>query len=98
MALGFTLLAAIFLAVSFGSTSIPIGIIAQILLNSTGVFHFARQWDPATELIVLQLRLPVVIGTGLVGAGLSVAGVLFQGMLRNPLADPYLIGTSSGAA
>ena len=98
MALGVALLAAIFLAVSFGSTSIPIGIIAQILLNSTGVFHFARQWDPATELIVLQLRLPVVIGTGLVGAGLSVAGVLFQGMLRNPLADPYLIGTSSGAA
>src|SRR5947209_15067650 len=98
MALGFTLLAAIFLAVSFGSTSIPIGIIAQILLNSTGVFHFARQWDPATELIVLQLRLPVVISTGLVGVGLSVAGVLFQGMLRNPLADTYLIGTSSGAA
>src|SRR5437763_14563789 len=98
IALGVALLAAVFLAVSFGSTSIPSGIIAQILLNSTGVFHFARQWDPATELIVLQLRLPVVIGTGLVGAGLSVAGVLFQGMLRNPLADPYLIGTSSGAA
>src|SRR5436305_14418942 len=98
IALGVALLAAIFLAVSFGVPTIPSGIIAQILLNSTGVFHFARQWDPATELIVLQLRLPVVIGTGLVGAGLSVAGVLFQGMLRNPLADPYLMGTSSGAA
>ncbi|HLQ10079.1 MAG TPA: iron chelate uptake ABC transporter family permease subunit, partial [Ktedonobacteraceae bacterium] len=41
---------------------------------------------------------PVVIGAALVGAALSIAGVLFQGMLRNPLADPYLIGTSSGAA
>jgi iron complex transport system permease protein len=50
------------------------------------------------ELIVLQLRLPGVLGAALVGAALSVAGVLFQGMLRNPLADPYLIGTSSGAA
>jgi iron complex transport system permease protein len=39
-----------------------------------------------------------VIGTALVGAALAVAGVLFQGMLRNPLADPYLMGTSSGAA
>lgn len=96
--LGVALVAVVFLAVSFGSISIPVSVIARILLNSTGLFHFAREWDPSTELIVLQLRLPVVIGAGLVGAGLSVAGVLFQGMLRNPLADPYLIGTSSGAA
>ncbi len=85
-------------AVSFGSTPIPIGTITQILLNGTGLFHFARQWDPSAEVIVWQVRLPVVIGAALVGAALSVAGVLFQGMLRNPLADPYLIGTSSGAA
>src|SRR5207245_8175813 len=45
-----------------------------------------------------QIRMPVVISAALVGAALSVAGVLFQAMLRNPLADPYLIGTSSGAA
>jgi iron complex transport system permease protein len=96
--LGIALLAAIFLGVSFGSTAIPVASIAQILLNATGLFHFARLWDPGAELIILQLRLPVVIGAGLVGMALSVAGVLFQGMLRNPLADPYLIGTSSGAA
>ncbi len=42
--------------------------------------------------------MPIVIGAAVVGAALSVAGVLFQGMLRNPLADPFLIGTSSGAA
>ncbi len=92
------LLIVILLAVSFGSTPIPLSTIAKILLNSTGLFHFARQWDPAAEIIVLQLRLPVVIGAALVGAALAVAGVLFQGMLRNPLADPFLIGTSSGAA
>lgn len=92
------LLIALLLAVSFGATAIPIVTIAQILLNGTGIFHFARQWDPSAELIVWQVRLPVVIGAALVGAALSVAGVLFQGMLRNPLADPYLIGTSSGAA
>ena len=70
----------------------------QILLNGTGLFHFARQWDPTSEIIVWQVRMPVVIGAALVGAALAVAGVLFQGMLRNPLADPYLIGSSSGAA
>src|SRR5579859_4907928 len=88
----------ILISVSFGSTAIPIGTIAQILLNGTGVIHFTRHWDPTTEVIIWQVRMPVVIGTALVGAALAAAGVLFQGMLRNPLADPYLMGTSSGAA
>ncbi len=92
------LLVVILLAVSFGSIPIPIGTIVQILLNGTGLFHFARQWDPTAEVIVWQVRMPVVIGAALVGCALAVAGVLFQGMLRNPLADPFLIGTSSGAA
>src|SRR5207245_2576930 len=77
---------------------IPLGTIMQILLNGTGLFHFTRQWDPSAEVIVWQVRMPVVIGAALVGSALAVAGVLFQGMLRNPLADPYLIGASSGAA
>ena len=96
--LGLLLLAVIVLAVSFGSTSIALGTIIQILLNGSGLFHFSRSWDPTAELIVWQVRMPDVIGAALVGAALAVAGVLFQGMLRNPLADPFLIGTSSGAA
>ena len=98
LALCAVLLFVILIAVSFGSIPIPIGTIAQILLNGTGLFHFARRWDPTTEVIVWQLRMPGVIGAALVGSALAVAGVLFQGMLRNPLADPFLIGTSSGAA
>ncbi len=98
LALSFLLLVVILLAASFGSVPIPLGTIMQILLNGTGLFHFARQWDPTSEIIVWQVRMPVVIGAALVGAALAVAGVLFQGMLRNPLADPYLIGSSSGAA
>jgi iron complex transport system permease protein len=92
------LLIVMLIAVSFGSTPIPISTITQILLNGTGLFHFARQWDPSAEVIVWQVRMPVVVGAALVGAGLAVAGAIFQGMLRNPLADPFLIGTSSGAA
>src|SRR5438876_5332423 len=92
------LLAVILVAISFGSTPIPISTIAKIVLNGTGLFHFTHDWDPTDELIVWQVRMPGVVGAALVGSGLAVAGVLFQGMLRNPLADPFLIGTSSGAA
>ncbi len=92
------LLFVILLAVSFGSTAIPLPTIAQILLNATGLFHLPRTWDPTFEVIVLQVRMPVVVGAALVGAALATSGVLFQGILRNPLADPYLLGTSSGAA
>src|SRR5258708_35354505 len=98
VALGCVVLVVILIAVSFGSTSIPIGTIVQILLNGTGLFHFTRQWDPSAEVIVWQVRMPVVIGAALVGSALAVSGLLFPGMLRNPLADPFLIGTSSGAA
>ncbi len=49
------------------------------------------------ETIAWRIRLPRVLLAGLTGAGLSLAGVLFQGVFRNPLADPYLIGTASGA-
>lgn len=92
------LLVVIFLAVSFGSIAIPLDVVARILLNGTRLFHFKRTWDPTSELIIWQVRMPTVIGVAIVGSGLAVAGVLFQGMLRNPLADPFLIGTSSGAA
>ncbi|GHO50273.1 hypothetical protein KSX_84360 [Ktedonospora formicarum] len=92
------LLIVIVLAVSLGSTSIPIITIMRVLLNGTGVFHFMPDWDATIEIIIWQIRMPGVIGAALVGAALAVAGTLFQGLLRNPLADPFLIGTSSGAA
>lgn len=96
--LSLLLLCAVLLGVSFGSTPIPLGTIVRILLNGTGIFHFTRAWDSSLEVIIWQYRLPGVVGTVLVGAALAVAGVLFQAILRNPLADPFLIGTSAGAA
>src|SRR5918996_371731 len=54
--------------------------------------------DPALETIVVDLRLPRVLGALLVGAGLSCAGTVFQAVLRNPMADPYIIGTAAGAS
>jgi iron complex transport system permease protein len=50
------------------------------------------------ELIVFSVRLPRIIFAGIVGASLSLGGVVFQAILRNPLADPYILGISGGSA
>lgn len=51
-----------------------------------------------TERVILfHVRLPRVLASGLVGSGLALAGLLFQGLFRNPIADPYVIGSSGGA-
>ncbi|HEX2267399.1 MAG TPA: iron chelate uptake ABC transporter family permease subunit, partial [Actinomycetota bacterium] len=52
----------------------------------------------STHVILFQLRLPRVLLAGMVGAGLAAAGALFQALFRNPMADPAIIGVSSGAA
>ena len=54
--------------------------------------------DPLQLKIVLDLRLPRIVVALLMGASLGVAGTILQGVFRNPLADPYVLGTSSGAA
>jgi iron complex transport system permease protein len=54
--------------------------------------------DDPVRLIVLKIRLPRILLAGLVGFSLSMGGVVFQALLRNPLADPFILGVSSGAA
>jgi len=49
------------------------------------------------EIILLQIRLPRVLASAVVGAALAISGLMFQGLFRNPLADPYVIGSSGGA-
>jgi iron complex transport system permease protein len=63
-----------------------------------GVALFDADAPSASADIVLRVRLPRVLLAGLVGASLAVSGVLFQALLRNPLADPYVLGVSGGAA
>ncbi len=55
-------------------------------------------WTDTERVIILQIRLPRIILAGIVGASLSVAGVVFQALFRNPLADPYVLGISGGSA
>ena len=89
--------AVVVLGVAAGSVSIAPGDTIGILLRAIGL-PIERTWTPAAETIVTELRLPRVLTAAVVGAGLAVAGVTFQGLLRNPLADPYVLGTASGAA
>jgi iron complex transport system permease protein len=88
LALG--LAAALLVALSVGAVRIPPALLLDLLLG--------RDAPDQAAAILLTLRLPRVVGAAAVGAALSTAGVLFQGLLRNPLADPYVVGTSGGAA
>ncbi len=79
--------------VSIGTTAVLKGILAAI--------HFPGVSNPLTDeerTILYSIRIPRVLLAGLVGAALSCAGVVFQALLRNPLADPYVLGVSGGAA
>jgi len=96
--LGGGLVIASLLATAFGAVNIPLPDILKMALNKVAVFDFSSTWRAVDETIIFQIRLPRVIGGALVGAALATAGVLFQGLLRNPMADPYIIGTSAGAA
>jgi len=59
---------------------------------------FGRHPLTATQqIILLQIRLPRVLASAVVGAALAVSGLMFQGLFRNPMADPYVIGSSGGA-
>ena len=92
------LLVVLVVGVAAGSVAVApadtIGILLQRILG----LPVATTWTPAAETIVADLRLPRVLTAMVVGLGLAVAGVTFQGLLRNPLADPYVLGTASGAA
>ncbi|MFD9565369.1 FecCD family ABC transporter permease [Streptomyces sp. NPDC059994] len=93
--LSLALLAALTAAVSWGSTSIPPG-------EVWGVVWRRLSGDaprPGTDdLIVWQLRVPRALLAAFVGAGLGVVGTAVQALVRNPLADPYLLGISNGAS
>lgn len=84
------------LAVSFGVVPIPAGDLLLTLLRRT--IGESGPLTAVNEQIVLETRLPRVLLGMLVGASLAVAGAGFQALLRNPLADPYVLGVSSGAA
>ena len=92
------LVAVVILAAAVGSVQIPFLTTSSILISKLPLVELTPTWTGALETIVLEIRLPRVILAGLVGAALAIAGATYQGLFRNPLADPYLIGVAQGAA
>jgi iron complex transport system permease protein len=92
------LAAAIVAGIGLGTVWIAPADSIAILARHLLAWPVAQGWPDSAETIVLELRLPRVLTALIVGSGLAVAGVTFQGLLRNPLADPYVLGTASGAA
>lgn len=92
-----TLLVSIVMAVTFGASDIAVKDVWDVLLHLLGLGPDPHLSERQTTLI-LEMRLPRTLLAAVAGAGLSLCGVIMQSLLRNPLADLYLLGVSSGAS
>ncbi len=96
--LSLVLVGSVLVSVAVGAVWIPPWSTLRIFAWKLYLIQEPDGVSRAAEVIVLQLRLPRVLLAVLVGAGLGASGMMFQGLFRNPLADPAIIGVSSGAA
>lgn len=88
------------LAIMVGSVSITPSIVWRIILshipfNPLGI---TLDWSRSQEIIIWQIRTPRVVLAIIVGAGLAISGAAIQALVRNSIADPYILGVSSGAS
>ena len=89
----------IFLSLSMGYIRIPLTDILNILITKTaGTLPGFGNINETHLAVIMDVRLPRILSCAGVGAALALSGVLFQGILLNPLADPYTLGVSAGAA
>jgi iron complex transport system permease protein len=88
----------VLLAVAVGAVQMPLATVAGVLANKLLPGVVEATWTAGREAIVWDIRFPRAILAGLVGAGLGLVGAALQAVTRNPLADPHLLGISSGAA
>ncbi|WP_311210965.1 MULTISPECIES: iron ABC transporter permease [unclassified Aeromicrobium] len=92
------LVVVLLLSIGTGPVGVPPLTVAQIVLAHVLPGEHVADWTAAQDQIVWTFRLPRVLMAVLVGASLAVVGALLQAIIRNPLADPYVLGASSGAA
>ncbi|MDB1110355.1 iron ABC transporter permease [Pseudomonas extremaustralis] len=90
------LLIALLAGVAIGETAIAPQVVLQVLANK--LWHAGYVLDPIDEGVVWNYRLTRALVAAACGAGLATCGVVLQSLLRNPLADPYLLGISAGAS
>lgn len=96
--LGLLLLATCVLSLGFGAAPVPAKVVGQILLHKLfGIESASVSWNAGQEHIVWLIRVPRMLLGALIGAGLALVGAVLQAVTRNPLADPHLLGVTSGA-
>lgn len=98
VALAALLLLCVTAGVTIGSVALPPGQVWQILMHRLNPMLVDPTWPPVRASIVLDARLPRVVLAAVIGAGLAGCGMVLQAVVRNPLADPMLLGVSSGAS
>lgn len=96
VAFGGLLVAAILISLGLGRLSIPVPTVAAVIAHT--VFPIPETWSVLEERVVLLVRMPRVLIAALSGAGLAMCGAALQGIFRNPLVSPQILGISSGAA
>lgn len=89
---------AILASAGIGPVTVPLGTTARILWAHLIPGEHVATWPAAQDQIVWQFRLPRTLLAALAGCALAVAGTVLQAVIRNPLADPYVLGASSGAS
>lgn len=92
------LLVSLSFAVSVGAVSIPASTVWSVLANKLYPDLIEQTWSRGREAIVWNIRFPRALLAMMVGAGLAMVGASLQAVTRNPLADPHLLGISSGGA
>lgn len=92
------LLVSLSVAISVGAVQVPLGTVWGVFLNKLSPGLIEQTWSQGREAIVWDIRLPRALLAVLVGAGLAIVGASLQAVTRNPLADPHLLGISSGGA
>ncbi|KQT84859.1 iron ABC transporter permease [Methylobacterium sp. Leaf465] len=96
LALMLGLLALVVLALATGRFAVPLGDVVEIL--GARLVGLPARADPAMQTVILQVRLPRVLAALVVGASLAAAGATYQGLFRNPLVSPDILGVSAGAS
>ena len=85
------------LAASQGAVGMPPITVLEMVASRMPLIDITPSWPDTWDTILWQLRLPRIMLAALVGGALAISGATYQGLFRNPLADPYLIGVASGA-
>lgn len=84
--------------IAFGAVEVPLHDVVEVLGHHLFLWPAEQTWSAPRDSIVWEVRLPRVVLAATVGAGLAASGTALQAMVRNLLADPYLLGVSSGAS